>query len=303
MEIRQLELFVAAAEEQHFTLAAKRENIVQSGLSVAIRALEDDLGTLLFIRNKRRVQLSEAGRIFLPEAKRILQAVETARNAVSENKHSIVGRLAIGTVQSVLSFLDLPALLQSFKKAHPGVNITVRETYPQAIAESLRNGLLDLAFMPLHGVSMEGLEMVELFSTDMVLAVSENHPMAARQSVALTELVNEPFIEFSSRWSTRSLVDQILLKEGVVRKVICEVENFDLLSQLVMRGFGVSILPKKMVQQLLLRPVMITSEVNGGSIQKWGLGVFRAKNNYALPLNPASDVFQAMLEMHVNNQC
>ncbi len=300
MEIRQLELFVAAAEEQHFTLAAKRENIVQSGLSAAIRALEDDLGALLFIRNKRRVQLSEAGLLFLPEAKRILQAVKIGRNAVSENKHSIVGRLAIGTVPSLLSFLDLPALLQSFKNEYPGVHITVRETYPQIIADLLRKGQLDLAFMPLHGPSMEGLEMVELFSTDMVLAVPENHPMAARQSVSLTELANESFIEFSPSWSTRSLVDQIFHREGIVRKVICEVENFDLLSQLVMRGFGVSILPKKVLQKLPLRSVAITPKMIDGSIQKWGLGIFHAKNNYALPLNPASDVFQAMIEMHVN---
>jgi DNA-binding transcriptional LysR family regulator len=149
---------------------------------------------------------------------------------------------------------------------------------------------------------MEGLEMVELFSTEMVLAVSENHPLATRKSVSLAALVNESFIDFSSRWSTRSLVDQILLKEGLARKVVCEVENFDLLSRLVMRGFGVSILPVKMIEELPLRSVKITSGKNGGAIQKWKLGIFRARNNHELPLNPAADVFQAMVEMHLNNQ-
>src|ERR671918_7863 len=79
MDIRQIELFIAAAEEQHFTRAAKRANIVQSGLSVAIRGLEEELGTLLFVRNTRHVELSEAGRIFLPEARRILLATKAAR--------------------------------------------------------------------------------------------------------------------------------------------------------------------------------------------------------------------------------
>ncbi|MDB5860510.1 MAG: transcriptional regulator, LysR family [Ramlibacter sp.] len=296
MELRQLSLFVAAAEEQHFTLAAKRENIVQSGLSVAIRALEDELGTLLFIRNKRQVQLSEAGRIFLPEAKRILEAVKTARAAVSDNRHAIAGRLAIGMVPSALSFLDLPALLQSFKARHPGVDLTLRETYPQVLAESLKKGLLDLALMPLHGVPMQGLEVVELYSTEMVLAVPEDHPMASRPSISVAELAHESFVEFSPRWGTRGLVDHILRKEGMARNIICEVENFDLLSRLVMRGFGVAILPRKLLLPLPLRALTLTPGLHGGPIPDWKLGVVRARNDHPLPLNAASDVFQAMLE-------
>ena len=108
MDIRQIELFIAAAEEQHFTRAAKRANIVQSGLSVAIRALEEELGTLLFVRNTRRVELSEAGRIFLPEARRIVLATKAARDAVLAVRGGLAGRLSIGTIQNLHLFLDLP---------------------------------------------------------------------------------------------------------------------------------------------------------------------------------------------------
>lgn len=86
MEFRQLELFVMAAEEGHFSRAAKRANIVQSGLSVAIQGLEDELGARLFVRNTRHVELSEAGRVFLPEARRVLLSLQTAREAVAAIK-------------------------------------------------------------------------------------------------------------------------------------------------------------------------------------------------------------------------
>src|SRR6202022_4767364 len=104
MDIRQIELFIAAAEEEHFTRAAKRANIVQSGLSVAIRALEEELGTLLFVRNTRRVKLSEAGRIFLPEARRIVLATKAARDAVLAVGGGLAGRLSMGRFQNFTIF-------------------------------------------------------------------------------------------------------------------------------------------------------------------------------------------------------
>jgi DNA-binding transcriptional LysR family regulator len=296
MDIRQLELFIAAAEEQHFTRAARRANIVQSGLSVAIRGLEAELGTRLFVRNTRRVQLSEAGRIFLPEARRVLGAAKRARDAVAAIKGGLIGRLSVGTVQSLHPFLDLPALLQAFHERYPKVEIAVREINFEALRQALREGHLDLAFMPTSDVSRIGLAAEVLFSSPMVVAVSPDHPIADRAAITLSELEQETFVDFSPRWGTRHLVDQIFHIEGAARRTGFEVENFELLLQFVSRGFGLAVVPQAMVERRQLRSLKIVSARAGRSFPKWELGLFRAETDGQLSPNPPADVFRAMVK-------
>jgi DNA-binding transcriptional LysR family regulator len=295
MDIRQIELFVAAAEEQHFTRAARRANIVQSGLSVAIRALEEELGTLLFVRSTRRVELSEAGRIFLPEARRILLATKTARDAVAAVKGGLTGRISIGTVQSLSPFLDLPLLLQEFHARHPRVEISVRENYIEALAEAVRQGSLDLAFMPLSGTPRAGLAVDPLFSSPMVAALASSHPLAGHPTLAVAELAEEVFIDFSTRWGTRHLVDQIFASEGVARRTGFEVENFELLRDFVRRGFGVAVLPEATIDGPGLRAVEIRP-VRANALPRWELGLFRPKGDGALSPNPPADFFRALIK-------
>lgn len=296
MDIRQIELFIAAAEEQHFTRAARRANIVQSGLSVAIRALEEELGTRLFVRNTRRVQLSEAGRIFLPEARRVLGAAKRAREAVVAIKGGLIGRLLVGTVQSLYPFLDLPALLQAFHKRYPKVEITVREINLEALRQALRDGQLDLAFMNVSDVSRAGLDVEVLFSSPMVVAASADHAIADRATITVSELQQETFVDFSPRWGTRHLVDQIFQIEGAARRTSFEVENFDLLFQFVGRGFGLAVVPQAMVDGRRLRSVEIVSARAERTLPNWELGLFRAEMDGGLSPNPPADVFRTMVK-------
>jgi DNA-binding transcriptional LysR family regulator len=296
MDIRQIELFVAAAEEQHFTRAARRANIVQSGLSGAIRALEEELGTILFIRNTRRVELSEAGRIFLPEARRILLATKAARDSVTAAKAGLSGRLSIGTVQSLPPFLDLPLILQEFHERHPKVEIVVRETYLEALAEALRKGALDLAFMPVSGPPRTGLSMQILFSSPMVLATAPTHRLAKRRTVRLGELGEDTFVDFSPRWGTRLLVDRIFASEGVARQTGFEVENFNLLFQFVERGFGLAVVPRSSVEGRRLRAIEIAPARPGSVLPLWELGLFRAELGRDLSPNPPADIFRSLVE-------
>lgn len=295
MDIRQIELFIAAAEEQHFTRAAKRANIVQSGLSVAIRALEAELGTSLFVRNTRRVELSEAGRNFLPEARRVLLATKAARDAVASVRGGLTGRVSIGTIQS-LPFLDLPMLLQQFHKRHPKVAITVREGYPEALAEPLRKGTLDLAFMPLAGAPRSGLLLDRLFASPVVITVSREHRLARRTAVGLAELSEEVFVDFSARWGTRQLVDQIFAQEDVARHTEFELENFELLFQFVARGFGIAAVPQAMVEGRRLLPhLAIAPKRKGHTLPEWEIGLFRAKTQNQLSPNPPAEILRAMI--------
>ena len=295
MDIRQIELFVAAAEEQHFTRAARRMNIVQSGLSVAIRALEEELGTLLFVRSTRRVALSEAGRIFLPEARRILAATKAARDAVTAVKGRLTGRLSLGTTQSLHSFLDLPQLLQDFHLRHPKVEIAVREGHPELLVEPLRNGRLDLAFMPLPGAPVSGFSVDRLVSSTLVAALPPAHRLARRKTITLAELGEDALVGFSQRWPTRLFVDQIFAMDGAVRQPDFEVENFELLVQFVQRGFGIAIVPQAMVEKRGLPCVAIMLNDKSRDLPIWEIGLFRALTRSELSPNPVADTFRAMI--------
>jgi len=295
MDIRQIELFVVAAEEQHFTRAARRAHIVQSGLSVAIRALEEELGTLLFVRSTRRVELSEAGRRFLPEARRVLLAARDARDTVTAVKGGLVGRLAIGAVQSINSYLDLPALLQEFRRRYPKVEIIVRTTYTDVLGQALRDGSLDLALVPISEALPAGLDRGVLFSEPMVVVSSLEHEIGRHRQISLRALTSDVFIDFSPRMETRHIVDQIFLMEGAARRIGFEVENFELLFQFVRRGFGLAVVPEATAAGRQVTTVKITP-TRRQRLPRWQLGLLRAKIGGELSPNPAADTFRAMVE-------
>ena len=171
MEIRQLEHFIAAAEEEHFSRAAERSNIVQSGLSASIRALEGELGTRLFDRTTRRVALTESGRALLPEARRVLAAATAAREAVAGVEGLTRGTLSIGIMQSLVA-VRLPALLARFRALHPGVDIRLRQAGTTILLQEVRGGRLELAFASLPDPAPAGLVGHELLSEAMMLACS-----------------------------------------------------------------------------------------------------------------------------------
>jgi DNA-binding transcriptional LysR family regulator len=299
MEVRQIELFIAAAEERHFSRAAQRANIVQSGLSTAIRNLEQELGAALFVRSTRRVDLSEAGRAFLPEARQILASVANARQAIAAIRSGLRGRLAIGTVQSLGPFLDLPKLLQEFRTRYPDVEITVREGHLEGLAQGLRQGELDLVFMPTTGFSRSGLSAELLFSSPVAIVVPPGHKLASQRTVTLPAIAEEAFVDFSPRWGTRVLVDQIFAIEGVLRSTAFELENFELLYQFVARGFGLAAVPAATLAGRNLPHLEIVPTRSAHKLPEWELGMFEAKAAGDLPSNPPAALFKAMIKQEL----
>ncbi|UNK39994.1 LysR family transcriptional regulator (plasmid) [Shinella sp. H4-D48] len=290
MEIRQIEMFVAAAEEQHFSKAAERCHIVQSGLSAAIKGLEDEIGTSLFIRTTRRVELSPAGQIFLPEARRVLAALTAAQKSIGAVKAGSSGRLVVSIVQSLAPFLDIPQMLQSFKDDHPNVEISVRETRPGDLNTELRRGSVDVAFMPLYGMNRIGLEVASIFSSRLVVACGKGHSLSKRIRVPFEALGEEPFVDVSMRWDLRKLVDQVFRSNGVNRTTSFEVDELGLLLEFVERGFGLAMIPEAMIQGRTILTLDIDREDD--EFPMWELGMFWAKHSGGHSANPAADLFR-----------
>lgn len=243
MELRQLQHFLAVAEERHFTRAAQRVNIVQSALSTSIRLLEAELGAPLFVRDTRPVRLTAAGGVMVEKARQVLRAAQDARDAVAAVQGLRQGTLRIGAVQSLAAFLDLPALIARFHAAHPSVELRLLQDSSTTLLDHVRNGRLDLAFLPL-GDPPGDVAATMIACEALVLACKPDHPLSGQVDVPLAALKDELFVDFQPDWGTRKLVDRGFLAAGIERRIGFEVGDLGTLCDLVGRGLGVALLPE-----------------------------------------------------------
>jgi DNA-binding transcriptional LysR family regulator len=249
MELRHLEHFVAVAEERSFTRASRRVHLVQSALSVSIRALERELGTRLFDRTTHQVELTDTGLAFLPEARRTLAAAERARDAVAAVKGVIRGTLRIGLMQS-LTVVDVASLLARFHLLHPGVEIRPRPALggSAALADEVRRGQLDVAFLSLPGDPLPGLSATLLATEPLLLACAPGQLPDAPMELELVALDGATFVDFPLGWGSRTAVDLAFAAAGIERTVPVEVADVTTFVELVRAGLGLGFLPRSLLE-------------------------------------------------------
>jgi DNA-binding transcriptional LysR family regulator len=179
MEFRQLEYFVAVAEETNFTRAAERVHISQSGVSAQIRQLEHDLGATLIDRSGRTASLTAAGAAALGHARAALASVGAVRQAVDKANGLIRGRLVVGMV-TACTVNPLFDALAAFHLAHPGVEISLIEDNSDLLIQRVRTGAADLALIGAAGAPPAGLGALPIVSERLVAAVPPGHPLAGQ---------------------------------------------------------------------------------------------------------------------------
>ena len=243
MELRQLEHFIAVAEEQHFTRAAELLHISQSGLSASVRALETELGADLFVRSTRRVELTQVGQAFLLEATRTVASAAAAKNAVAAIRGILRGTLSVGTEQC-LGVVNLPKELGCFRQQHPGVEVRLTFDGSTNLVDKLASGQLDLALIAICDPALRGIELVPLWSESFVVLCHPSHRLASRPRVELEELVGESLIGFLPEWAARVLTTNAFAASGLKHRVCMEVNDVHTLLDLVDRELGVAIVPE-----------------------------------------------------------
>ncbi|WP_328520985.1 LysR family transcriptional regulator [Kribbella sp. NBC_00359] len=242
MELRHLRHFVALAEERSFTRAAARELIVQSGLSTSIRALEKEVGALLFVRGTRPVRLTAEGTALLPAARRTLDAAEAAQQAVQDAHGVLAGTLRIGALQSSGHRLPVSSWVAEFALAHPRVDISVQQLPALQMADLVADGRLDCALVSLDDARTD-LEAVPLVAEPVMLVVATSHRLAQAGSVTLEQLDGERFVEPPPQWTIREVVDAAFRQAGLTRRIACEVSEWTMLIELVAAEVGVTLAP------------------------------------------------------------
>lgn len=243
VEQRRLHQFVAVAEELHFSRAAARLGIAQPALSQQIRRLEADLGVSLLSRTKRRVELTEAGRVFLEEARRGLVQLDRAAEAARRAARGEVGRLALGFVGPA-TYSVLPPIVRAFHARFPDVELDLAEMNSHHQVVALRDGGLHLGFLrpPIVG---EGLTVEPILSEAVVVALPRGHRLAGEARVELACLADERLLLFR-RDLEPTLFDaymRLCADVGVTPKLLQGPNPLHLIVGLVAAGLGFAILP------------------------------------------------------------
>jgi DNA-binding transcriptional LysR family regulator len=243
MEFRHLRYFIAVAENLHFGRAAHQLHISQPPLSQQIREMEEELGVKLFLRTKRRVELTEAGSVFLKEARLILAHTSHAVRSVQRSNRGEIGRLIIGFVMSATCSI-LPKILRVYRERFPEVELVLEEMTTGQGIDHLKERRLHLCFLRLP-VREEELMVETVLREPLVLALPNGHPLTPRNRISLLLLADEPFVLFP-RLHGPSFHDQIVSVchgAGFSPNVVQEACQMQTILSLVAAGIGVSLIP------------------------------------------------------------
>ncbi|TDQ29071.1 LysR substrate-binding domain-containing protein [Zeaxanthinibacter enoshimensis] len=246
LELRELRSFVVLAGTLHYGRAAEELHLSQSALSQQIMQLERMLGHKLFDRTNRRVALSKAGELLLPEAGRILQQVESSVSSWERTMAGQAGQLNIGFVGSAMQSY-LPPLLKSFSASHPEIRFTLEELTNAEQLEGLEHGLIDIAFMRSNRVP-EDVQLQSVFTENLCLVLPQDHPLDASSFRDMSQVAEESFVLFPNENSPRyyQQIQNLCADHGFSPRIAHRSIHGPTIFSLVENGMGISIIPNSL---------------------------------------------------------
>ena len=245
MDIRQLECFVAVAEELHFRRAGERLGLSQSALSERVSALEHELGARLLFRTTRQVSLTQAGSEFLQDAKRILTDIERSVSNVVHTAESDLHHVRVSGVDEAMSIL-LPKALLAFRQTDPAAHVQILETSSSGQhSKELIAHRTDVAFVR-TAQEDEFITSELLHRQPIVVVLASTNPLSSSASLSASDIANQPIIGYPKH--ARPILHEALLsafrKIDAQPNIVCEVIDKFTLLQFVAHGIGIAIAPE-----------------------------------------------------------
>ncbi|HLG17051.1 MAG TPA: LysR family transcriptional regulator [Blastocatellia bacterium] len=281
MELWQLEVFMAVAEERSFSRAGQKLGRTQPAISSAIKQLEDELREPLFDRLGKSVRLTAAGDLLSDYAKRLLRLRKEAVQAVGELRGLGRGTLSLGANETTCLYL-LPEVLAAFKQAYPQVQIDIQRAITRSITEKVLEGSLDFGIVTLP-VSDPRLETITIHHDELALIVGPEHRLASRKTVKMSQLEGEPFILHKIGTTTRERLVKHFINGGVKMKVTMELASIETIKRFVSIGMGISIVPR----------LCIEKDIGEGSLRALKIRDARFKRKLGLIYNKGRHQSQA----------
>jgi DNA-binding transcriptional LysR family regulator len=255
MEIRQLRSFQAVANLLSFNKAADKLHYAQSSISAQIHLLEEELGTQLFERLGKKVQLTETGTQLLHYADKILDLVKETEAELIGDKEP-VGSLTIRIPES-FGVCRLPEIIRDFHTGFPRVKLNFITCAHEDLSKDLRKGVIDLAFLLTESVSAADLLVETLGFEEVVLVASPAHPLAGKRKVHTRDLAGATILLSKVDCSYRKIFERILDQEKVTSLNILEFYSVEVIKRSLMANVGVTVLPKVAVAEQVSRKRLV----------------------------------------------
>ena len=254
MELRHLRYFVAVAEERHITRAAARLGMQQPPLSVQIKALEAELGTTLFTRHARGVELTVGGHALLDPARSILASVDRVREHVVRSAEGMDGSVCVGFTTSVAAHRFSSDVIRAYRRAYPRVALDLRESNAAELTDLTARGEMHVALLRLPVAKPPEFVFESLLEEEVLLVLPRDHALLkakrrrAEPRISLRQLGNEPFILVRRPGAPGMYADLLRAcdEAGFTPQIAAEVDHMLTNINLVAAGIGVSVVPASM---------------------------------------------------------
>jgi DNA-binding transcriptional LysR family regulator len=290
MNTEVMKTFVDLVDTGSFSKAAEANYISQSAVSQQLAKLERELSTQLISRGGGTVAATDAGKAFYQGAKEIILRMEQMLGEVRSVSSSVRGVLRVGTIYSV-GFYLLDPYVRKFIQKHPEVSLHVEYTGWDRIYGAVINGEMNLGVVACPERN-RSVEIVPLVSEELVVVMPPSHPLSFRKKITPAELEGEKFIAFDANIPTRRHLDKLLKHAKVNVNIVLEFDNIELLKRAIMVGSGISILPKKNVENEVAHKTLTFARIE--SEEEWVRPVGIVRRRGKTP-SPAERMFLGLL--------
>jgi len=293
MLLSQVEGFLETARHRNLSRAAEALHVTQPALTARIQALEAELGTPLFVRGRFGMDMTDAGRAFLPYAERALVALDAGASLLAELRRGGTGELVLGAAPAVSTYV-LPAVLVRFTRRFPKVRLVVRTGHSEEILEMALRREIDLGLV--RELQHPDIEIHPLYDDELVLVAGGSHHFGDRDFVGLPELAEARLILFDRTSSYYELTNAFFREAGVAPSGVIELDNIDAAKQMVGQGLGIALLPHTSVAAELADGRLRAIDIEGAAPIRRRIVAIR-RRDIGPALGPVGAFFEVLGEV------
>lgn len=260
MNTRDLKIFLAVSERLNYTRAGEDVNLSQSGVSVRVRELERELGVKLFEQLGKKIALTEAGRILEPYARRVVAAVDDARQVIEEFRGLERGRLRIGASTTPGMYI-VPRIIAEFKRRYPKIEISLGIKDTRGVEEGILRNEYDFGFVGSHLTSGDDIEAIAWCVDELLLIAAPKHALTRCKAINFRDITKESFIFRERGSATQAVVENSLRVAGLQLEAVIELGNPEAIKQAVQSGLGIAFISNFAIETELSAKTLIALKV------------------------------------------
>lgn len=277
MDIRQLEYFMEVAKQLNFTKAASTLHISQPSLSKTIKNMEDTLGVPLFYRSAKQLELTDAGKALLTNAKTVIDAFNNLTSELTDVVNLKKGEVRIG-IPPIIGAAFFSTIISQYIESYPGIQVTLTEVGSKKIKDGVDEGTLDIGLICNLPIQKGSFETIKLLKDPLMLIVHHEHQLASKPFITFKEIESEPLIQYRHDFSLHDSIMEECARHGFYPHIVCESSQKDFMIEMVEAKLGVALLPSKICANIINENIVsIPIEDHPVNLE---LGMIWKKNKY-----------------------